>query len=1102
MLTIHKASAGSGKTYTLTYTYIKMLLGEKDEKGVYRLSTERNRHRATLAITFTNKATDEMKRRIVDQLACLAGIGNKPSPYEADLCNELHTDTYHLRAQAVEALHELLCDFSNFNISTIDSFFQTVLRTFSREAEITGNYEVELRDDYVITVGVNEMLSSVNRATDHEFATRREIIALVSWIKQYINHNISEGKSFNIFNRKSNLVDTLVTFTSKALTETYKINAEAIDAYLEDISRTLDFAKEISAVTRQLEADFFDLAAASYHTLDSAGAIDGMMKDCSNNFRAWAAQSWGSGPGKRIRSSLDDATVLYKKKSCPDTNLLNIAAETAAEAVRVYDSIILLKTLRTNVYSLGVIGEIQRQAAKFKNENNAILLSDTNDILRRIISEAEAPFIYDRLGVRLRHFLIDEFQDTSRLQWSNLRSLIRESLSTDNDNLIIGDEKQSIYRFRNSDPDLIVKTVPEEFHRQSEIRGNNPKENTNWRSSSEVVRFNNTLFSYMSEAKGLTDIYSNVVQRIAHNNLRGYVKAVPYDDIEMSLDMMTEEIVRQLNSGYKMGDIAILVSTNTNGRTVIDYLLRQKPLIAELKDLQIMSDDALTLSSSAAVRIITSVLSYLDAQQSMFDTPDDAADDTPQRLPVATIQSRYYYHLSKGIDKLKAIQLTFSGDGAEGDATANEAADMRCINLPSIVERIINRYLTEDMRESENVYICGFQDVIADFCEGSEGDLHAFMKWWNSFGKDKCALAIPSEVNAIRVMTIHKSKGLEFPCVHVPIVDWSFNSAKNIEWFKTSDDTGKPLGILSRFSSEALPPFIPLATTSSLEKGEFAEQYACFAKKSTIDILNKTYVAFTRAVNELIIGYKRVSNPSDSSVHGMMSISLDDTSEQWIDKFGENRQYHVALASHTDDTGVFTFGQPTSPADDKKQPDSGATKMPAYMSLDNDSIWDLSRIEDLDEMSLPRQKGIILHNIMSLIRTPRDIGRAVKRHAMKGYIADDEIDEYIEIISRALDEEEVKPWFDGFTRLLNERAFIVNNSKGESQRYRPDRVVWRGDGTIDVIDYKFGEEEPKKYIYQVRGYVENLKKMYPGTTVNGYLWYPLLSRITPVNQGN
>lgn len=1098
MLTIHKASAGSGKTYTLTYTYIKMLLGKKDEKGEYHLSTEKNRHRATLAITFTNKATDEMKRRIVHQLACLAGIGDEKSPYESDLCAELHTDSFHLKAHAIEALHELLCDFSNFNISTIDSFFQTVLRTFSREAEITGNYEVELRDDYVITVGVNEMLSSVNRATDYEFDNRHEMIALVSWIKQYINHNISEGKSFNIFNRKSNLVETLVSFTGKALTETYKLNAPVIDSYLEDISRTLNFAKEVSALTGKLETGFFDMAKEAYGSLVAADAIDGMMKDCANSFKAWSERSWGNGPGKRVRASLDDPEALYKKNRCPDGNILSLAAEVAAEAVKVYDSINLLKILRTNVYSLGVIGEIQRQASKFKNENNAILLSDTNDILRRIISEAEAPFIYDRLGVRLRHFLIDEFQDTSRLQWANLRSLVRESLSTDNDNLIIGDEKQSIYRFRNSDPDLIVKVVPEEFERQSEIRGNNPEENTNWRSSSEVVQFNNTLFSYMAEAKGLSDIYSNVVQRIAKRDLHGYVKAVPYDNIDTALSNMTDDIVRQLNSGYRMGDIAILVSTNTNGKAVIDYLLSQKPLIKELEDLQIMSDDALTISSSAAVRIITSVLSFLDAQQSMFATEEDNDDKSRKRLPVATIMSRYHYHLSRGMDKLKAVELTFSGDGVEGDTTANDAADMRCINLPSIVERIISRYLTDEMREAENVYISGFQDVVADFCEGSEGDLHAFMKWWEGFGKEKCALAIPSEVNAIRVMTIHKSKGLEFPCVHVPIVDWSFNSAKNIEWFKTADDEGNPLGIFSRFSPENLPPFIPLATAAILEKGEFAGQYACFAKKSTVDILNKTYVAFTRAVNELIIGYKEVKTLSDSSVHGMMGITLGDVTEQWIDRFGENRKYHVALASCCDSDGTFTFGAPTTKAGEEKI-DSSAVKMPSYVSLDNDNIWDLSRIEELEEMSLPRQKGIILHNIMSLIRTPRDIVRAVRRQAMKGHITDEEIPEYIDTLTKALSDKGVEPWFNGFSRLLNERAFIVSGTDGETRRYRPDRVVWRADGIIDVVDYKFGEEEPKKYIYQVRGYVNNLRKMYPGVTVNGYLWYPLAGRITPVN---
>lgn len=1094
-LKLHKASAGSGKTYTLTYNYIKLLLGKKGDDGNYTLSQEKNRHRSTLAITFTNKATDEMKRRIVHQLALLAGIGKEKSPYEKELCRELSTTPTKLREHSLEALGQLLCDFSNFNVSTIDSFFQTVLRTFSREADITGNYGVELDDKFLTMLGINEMLSSVNRASDNDYKSNRRLTSLLAWLRQYITHKIEEGESFNIFNRKSTVVSDLATYAEKVLNETYKLNADIINSYLADNERLLAFASELNDAIHSEPARFFSKADAVIAELRESGTTAMMNATFTRStFDIWETGAFGGKPGKMFTEVLQGGGIPYKKGANPLPEYDAMAKELVIDAGAVMQRTALLKLVRKSLFNLGLVGEIQRQIETLQADNNSIQLSATNDILRKIISEEEAPFIYERLGVRLHHFLIDEFQDTSRLQWINLSALVRESLSNGSDNLIIGDEKQSIYRFRNSDPDLIAKDVPEEFNDSVELHGTCPEENTNWRSSAEVVKFNNTAFKYLASATGLSEIYSNVVQQIAHPDLRGYVAAYPYESADESLETMARELARQLDSGYRQRDIAILVDTNLQGARVIDYLLNQKAVNPDLADLRILSDDSLKIAKSPAVNIVMSVLTFLDHVQS------EPADESNPRRPIAAVQNRYHYYLSHGHDRLEAIRLASGTDDAP-ERLAAEAAEMNCLNLPSMVERVINRYLTEDVRREENVYLSGLMDCVVEFCDSpsGNGDLHSFIRWWEITGSARASLAIPSEVDAIRVMTIHKSKGLEFPCVHVPLVDFSLSNSRNFEWFSTRDEDKNPLPAFAGFTPGIVPPLIPLNTSSSLADTDFGPQMEKFSHKIAADSLNKTYVAFTRAATELIIGYKQVKTAGSLTVHSLLADAFSAVTPEWVATQPEASGLLESLRDKTDSDGVLRYGSPTaktySTSNENERP---VIKMPPYEALDNDHIWDLSRIEDLEQMSLPRQKGIILHSIMSDVRTPDDVARSVLRHAMRGIVSADEIKAYTDELTDALNDLRVHEWFNGFTRLLNERAFFMSRKGSETFRRKPDRVVWRGDGIIDVIDFKFGEEEPKKYFKQVAGYVAALQRMWPGEKVRGYLWYPLQRRITPV----
>ena len=1102
MLTIHKASAGSGKTYTLTYSYIKLLLGEK-VNDKYRLSDESNRHRSILAITFTNKATEEMKQRIVSQLGKLAT--NAECDYRSQLCKDLNCSEEQLRVHAEKALGSLLADFGMFNVSTIDAFFQTVLRTFAREANLAGNYEVELDETNNIMVGINEMLSSINRVSDSDSSRSVRTRMLMAWLEQYIRYQAEQGKSYNIFVRKSHFSGELVKFIKNSLNETYKLNSEVIDNYLSDSSRLQRFTKSLSDASKSIKKNLVEQSKQLIADFEAIGTWNTVGHFIRPSIEGWANRVIKI-PAKSVVAATVDVSKRYmaKYREGYDVNLDNKLQSVLQYAVDNIRYLLFYEYLLRYIYNLGIIGEAEFYATEVQKENNAILLNNTGTILQKIINQEEAPFIYERMGVRIKHFLIDEFQDTSKLQWLNLSALVKESLANGHDNLIIGDEKQAIYRFRNSDPQLLIHDVPTEFSRNSIIKGQKLSENTNWRSASEIVRFNNTLFTAMASSLGVSDIYSNVVQRVHHKDRKGYVSFAPYTDKEEALDRMTENIVRELKMGYRQRDIAIITRFGNEGAMAVEHLLKAKSSVPELSDLKIVTDEALIIGNAPAVKLIVSVLRFID--EHLVLKHNNTSKDN-----LASIINRYQYFRSKGVDNSDAIKMAFSGEDEEPDRLAMEAARMECMNIPSVVERIIHRHLKEEsVRDEQNVYISAFMDLVIDFNNRSDSDLHSFIKWWDETGCG-LSLSVPDELDAIRVMTIHKSKGLEFPCVHVPFADWRMQKMSDNFWFDMRSPDGK--GFIEEFnneyfSSEDIPPFIPLRVNKDImQASSLKPQYDRILADEGTDSLNVTYVAFTRAGAELICSYEAVKNSTDSSKRGELTVAkmlveaFSVANEAFCSTLTAERGLEpdmlVPLSPNVTD-GVFELGsQVISKSEEKNK--MTMVKMPLYYSLDNDGIWQMSEIEDLTDMERPRQRGLILHSIMSDIRSLDDVGRAVKRRAMRGYLDYSDIPEYTKMLEDALSDERTGIWFKDFRRVVRERPVTTykkikdkdNQFKEKRVNYRPDRVVWTSEDTIDVIDFKFGDEEPEEYFSQVRGYMWLMRHSFPGTKVRGFLWYPL-----------
>lgn len=1098
MLTLYKASAGSGKTYTLAREYIKLLLGRKNrDTGRYTLRRGGNAHRSILAITFTIAATNEMKRRIIEHLELLGNHGD--SPYMGYLTELYGASEDEVARQAREALKELLMDFNSFNISTIDAFFQTVLRTFAREIDLPGNYEVELDEQRVTGIGVGEMITSLNFRDDEKTAR------LTRWLTNYMSQSIDEGKGFNLFNRQSSLHEGLVKTMNQLLNENFKLNRAVILDYLQsDPTRLERFEKALTTGIARYKARYAEAARSMMKTIAEHGLTD--TKAINGNLLKFIARSAAEGWQEKLSATLAPAatdarkryTAPFLKAGEPPAALDETLRAGCAEMLHCHSCANEYRLLRRNLYNLGLLGYLMDFVGQYRRENDIILLSDTNELLRRIIRDDLTPFIYERIGYFLNHFLIDEFQDTSRMQWGNLMPLLLESLSQGNDNLIIGDEKQCIYRFRNSDPDLLAREVKSAVEGRIAgsvaQRGVDAADNTNWRSSRDIVRFNNAFFTSMASVAGVADTYANVAQQVSgkHLNTPAYINLEAIDGgdetafQQLSLRRMAAEIMRQLKAGYRAKDIAVIVRRRSEGEAVVNYLLRlMEDPDSGMPRMEITSSDSIELQSSAAIRLIVSVLQIIDS-------PDAAAGNrhkTARELAKLVNRFEYFYNRAN-LDGSEALAKALSDDD-DISALAAEAARMTCVNLPSMVERIITRYLSPREMEENNIFLSAFQDHVIDFCSRGRCDIHSFLQWWQQSGRQK-KLETPAEMDALTVMTIHKVKGLQYACVHIPFATWAMTEfsgpGKNTyEWYRLPQMEG--------IDPDIVPPLMPLNTEAALADTCLADSLKEIFRRQRVDNINLLYVAFTRAERELIITTRPAPErkgddrrPKSEPITRFIIEAIEGCRDNDSD-------LTLNLADRWDGT-TLVVGNPTSPAEQNKSArHDKAEGMPPYSSGDRDDMWQLTRVDDLCDRTQARERGIFLHDVLSRVRHRRDLATALRRRAYRTGMGPDEEAAAMTVLASALDDPRVTRWFDGYTRVVNERTIMLP----DGELYRPDRVVWTASGTVEVIDYKFGAERPGKYARQVRRYIGFLRKIHPDADIRGYLWYPDSRQIVEVD---
>lgn len=1167
MLTIYKASAGSGKTYTLALEYIKLLLGVKITDGSYVLNHRKyagggmlkRPHSRILAITFTNMATAEMKSRIIRELESLTRVppsGGKDAAYAAELVKTYGCTREELAEVATKSLNLVLNDYNAFNISTIDSFFQTVLRSFAREIDRQGDYRVELEESTVLAQALALLFDDVNLGSE-------ESRPVADWLNEMARERMEAGSDFNPFNRQSSMYRDMVRNLGKTFSEEFLAREEDMKDYLSDPSRLMKFRRWLKS---EIDASVRAELAASSRASDSLKGYAGKkVKDLSGFIGKIIAAAKAdvatisaiTSPKTAYMQAIRDGELeAYPEAAC------GAIAEWYSTMVECGNRRIILAEMLAKTNTLRSLVYIRSFIERYRQENNLILIADTNSLLGTIIRGTDTPFIYERVGMQLENFLIDEFQDTSTLQWRNLKPLVGNSLHQGFDSLIIGDEKQSIFRWRGGDPDLLASHVAQvDFPGLNDVRGSRPGENTNYRSAHDIVRFNNTLFSHIPLIPGM-DVkgYGGVAQALGApaRGLSAYIRVNDFiadakEGKQKALEKLAADIIDQHNRGYRFSDIAILCRGGKECTEVAEYL------IANHHDtIRVISSEALMLCNSQAVRLIVSMLEIIDKSlgadgpeaasdgKARILTPDDKALMTrlARRRQGAMLADSFEYYHSHGHSVEDALQRaiassrlavsklleaiensTLSPDSEITREATGLSADLDTIrslapaSLPALVEAIIMLKIPRDMQRDERPYIAAFVDLVSEFVVSGVPSVHSFLGYWND-NSHRFAIQAGANEDAVSILTIHKSKGLEWDCIHIPFLNWYLDPSRSAQWFEPGDS----------FPADICPPLMYLEPNQSFTDwagSPFARTIAQRNAEKCADEVNVLYVALTRAARELSVSLVAPSRPSGAlrkaseiMVQAMrMPRTADESGDMYMD-----------LDFHMDDPmkgNGFIFGEPTAPADKKIPPESEPIAAPEFSvsftalnsqltSLADLSLADLARTGQTDDdpaidtampdreivdrpateaMEAAARQGLVLHSILSQMITFGDLDSAIDYHRCD--IPGRELDTYRAMLEDAFGRggERVMAWFaPDNLRVMTEQP-VYNAATGENRRV--DRIVWLPDGTVDVVDYKFTTAPRPSHIDQVRQYAELLRGMGYGE-VKTHLWYPLLGKIIDV----
>ena len=1080
-LTIYKASAGSGKTFTLSVEYIKLLI--KDPQS----------YRSTLAVTFTNKATEEMKLRILSQLYGIWKLLPDSKSYIDKIKEDLDVTEEYMSERAGIALHNIVHNYSYFRIETIDSFFQSVLRNLARELDLTANLRIELNDYQIERNAVDELINSLDENSE-----------LLTWIMEYIRENMDDDKDWNV-------IGNIKRFGENIFREYYKTNSKKLNERLLEEGFFKQYTSKLRQMRNEAEVEMQNEAAQFFDALNHNGIE---IDDLNNGKNGPAGYFIKIKKGiynntivtKRLQKVLDEGSESswVKQKSSKETQ--DIVRELAnstltplvhhAEDVRqknwyIYGSAVL--TLR-HLNQLRLLNSIENKVRMMNVEQNRFLLSDTHTLLHSLIRDTDSPFIFEKIGNYLENIMIDEFQDTSTVQWQNFKVLLEECMShgEQQGNLIVGDVKQSIYRWRSGDWRML-NNIEREFPYLNSML-NVCSLDTNYRSSRRVITFNNAFFKRASELEyadqksstpdtsspeQLKKAYSDVAQKVpSFRDNHGYVSInlLPNEDYrQQALQKTAEAVSLLLDSGANYSDIAILVRSNDIIQLIAEFFAN------ELPDVKIVSDEAFRLDSSVSVNIIVNAMLWLTHPENI--------------LAKAYIAKAYQtYVLEKSEQETNKLLATAEGiDSALPCALIDKRDDLLTMPIFELAEQIYTLFNIGNIK-GEDAYLYAFYDALTDFIANNTADIDSFVEEWNDSIAEKTIQA--SAIDGIRIITIHQSKGLEFEHVVIPFCDWTLEKGNTI-WCTPQVEPYNEL------------PLIPVDFSASQMKGTIYEfDYNEEHLQNCVDNLNLLYVAFTRAASSLFVIAQRGTPSSRSYIveQAITDIKLEgssldgdpsDKKAELLFSYGELEIVETKAKKKSDN--IFTPEVENMNVDmatfSNKVEFKQSNKSRDFVADDDENTDD----DDRKQLSYIKT-GKILHYLFSTINTTDDIDTSLAQLEMDGLIEESNtnIKRLRDMLHKRFSNRQVADWFSSRWTLFNECTILDYDAATDTVReHRPDRVMKdEKTGEVVIVDFKFGSPRPE-YVEQVNRYKALTQNMgYPN--VKGYLWFVYSNRIEEV----
>ncbi|MCB9018336.1 MAG: UvrD-helicase domain-containing protein [Prevotellaceae bacterium] len=1064
-LKVYKASAGSGKTYRLVVEYLKLIIQNTSE------------YANILAVTFTNKATTEMKSRILTELFGIANGLEESDSYLKTIQRELSQGdekwSYdRIRKRSQTALTMMLHDYSRFRIETIDSFFQSILRNLAKELGLGAYMNIEINVTPILQEAIVQMFSKVKEDSD-----------LLKWISDYIDEKVENGSDWK-------LSQELESFGYNIFREDYKEKEKDITEKLRD-KKYLKLYKEILYKIKDSKEEEIILCAQKFRdkceenaikTEDFAYGISGVAGYFN---KILEKKDFKSDMGSRASACLEDAEKWAKKGpmqkiviALAESHFIDILSNTEEIRTKNGKHINTCNLILKHINKVGLLYDIAETVREINNEDNRFMLADTPNLLNELIDQNDAPFIYEKIGATLRHIMIDEFQDTSMVQWENFKPLLMEGLSQNAMSLIVGDQKQSIYRWRNGDW-RILGNLDKELPR---VGIDIIPLKTNWRSESEIIQFNNRIFLsaikeinlFMEDKnENMQKGYSDVAQDCSKKEKEGsvcveFISGKKEEYYENTLARLVEKIENLQSQGIRADEITILVRKNKSIPLIAEYLSDYKKNNPE-KDFiyDVISDEAYRLDSSVAVQMIIQALQYIAHPEN----------------PIYKAQLSLSYQSEIGKQDISQLAGQMSQECSTGimelESSLKKAA---LLPLYEMVEEIY-RTMHLDTINGQESYMYSFLDGINDFLVNKSSDIQAFLSHWEKTLRGK-TIPFSSEINGIKIMSIHKSKGLEFHTVILPFCDWALTHEQGLSpllWCSTDEQPYSEL------------PLLPIKYGKEMENSIFEKEYEEETEQLIVDNLNLLYVALTRAEKNMILFGHRQEEKEKKRESDKLSR---DVSELMLSIFQKEEEFQTGW---DEENSTYTSGQLYTK--ERKKESKSANKLNqkpealrfSYFSHKQKALFrqsnrskDFINEEDGPSVNEYINRGNLLHQLFANIGSINDIPAAADKLLFEGTIKDEgERDELIHYVQAAISKTEVADWFREGIKLFNECELIFHDKNGVFQTRRPDRVIQEGN-LMTVIDFKFGKKN-KRYEKQINEYKSILSQM--GHETQGYIWY-------------